>query len=67
MGDQDWTIGHLLGDISISQYQANPRVGHLEAVYHILAYMKKHTDMGRIVYDPKDIPVNEDALASNAD
>jgi hypothetical protein len=28
--------------------------------------MKKHLDMGRIVYDPKDIPVNEDDLASNA-
>jgi hypothetical protein len=29
--------------------------------------MKKHPDMGRIVYDPKDVPVNEDAFASNAD
>jgi hypothetical protein len=29
--------------------------------------MKKHPHMGRIVYDPKDIPVNEDAFASNAD
>jgi hypothetical protein len=29
--------------------------------------MKKHLDMGRIFYDPKDVPVNEDAFASNAD
>jgi hypothetical protein len=28
--------------------------------------MKKHPDMGRFVYDPKDIPVNEDAFASSA-
>jgi hypothetical protein len=30
----------------LSQYQANPRVGHLEAIYHIFAYLKKHPDMG---------------------
>ena len=30
----------------LSQYQANPRFGHLEAIYHIFAYLKKHPDMG---------------------
>jgi hypothetical protein len=45
----------------------NPRVRHLEAFCHIFAYLKKHPEMGRIVYDPKDVPVNEDAFASNAD
>ena len=29
----------------LSQYQANPRFGHLEAAYHIFAYLKKHPDM----------------------
>jgi hypothetical protein len=24
----------------LSQYQANPRLGHLEAIYHIFAYLK---------------------------
>jgi hypothetical protein len=33
----------------LSQYQANPRVGHLEALYHIFAYMQGHMDMGKIV------------------
>jgi hypothetical protein len=31
----------------LSQYQANPRVGHLEALYHVFAYMKSHLDIGR--------------------
>jgi hypothetical protein len=31
---------------TLSQYQANPRMGHLEAAYHIFAYLKKHPDMG---------------------
>jgi hypothetical protein len=30
----------------LSQYQANPRFGHLEAAYHIFAYLKNHQDMG---------------------
>jgi hypothetical protein len=30
----------------LSQYQANPRLGHLEAAYHVVAYLKKHPDMG---------------------
>ena len=37
----------------LSQYQANPRFGHLEAAYHIFAYLKKHPDMGRLAYDSK--------------
>ena len=30
----------------LSQYQANPRVGHLETLYHVFAYHKCHLDMG---------------------
>jgi hypothetical protein len=30
----------------LSQYQANPRVGHLEVMYHVFAYLKNHLDMG---------------------
>ena len=33
------------------QYQANPRMGHLEAAYHIFLYLKNHPDMGRLAYD----------------
>ena len=51
----------------LSQYQANPRIGHLEALYHVFAYMKKHPDMGRLVYDPKDPAIDERAFNSNAD
>jgi hypothetical protein len=30
----------------LSQYQANPRFKHLEAINHIFAYLKKPPDMG---------------------
>jgi hypothetical protein len=30
----------------LSQYQANPRVGHFEVMYHVFAYLKNHSDMG---------------------
>ena len=51
----------------LSQYQANPRIGHLEALYHVFAYMKKHPDMGRLVYDPKAPEINESIFNNNAD
>ena len=37
----------------LSQHLALPRVGHLEAVYHIFAYLHKH-DKSRIIFDPTD-------------
>ena len=37
----------------LSQHQALPRCGHLEAFYHIFAYLKKHESGARIVLDPK--------------
>ncbi len=33
-------IGHEIS--LLSQYQANPRVGHLEVLYHVFAYLKNH-------------------------
>jgi hypothetical protein len=77
-GQSRLTIGHLRGDISIitvsckSKSQAFRRfVSHLcineETPRYGQAFTKKHPDTGRIVYDPKDIPVNKDAYASNAD
>ena len=39
----------------LSQHLALPRVGHLEAVYHIFAYLNKH-DKSRIIFDPTDPP-----------
>jgi hypothetical protein len=37
----------------LSQYLALPRHGHLEAVYHIFAYLDKH-EKSSIVFDPAD-------------
>jgi len=51
----------------LSQYQANPRLGHLEAAYHIFAYLKKHLDWGRLVYDGKTPDINESHFNSKAD
>jgi len=36
-----------------SQYQACPRIRHLEAAYHIFAYMKSHMDMEKLPFDSR--------------
>ena len=51
----------------LSQYQANPREGHLETIYHIFAYLKNHNNLGRIVYDPEKPGIDESAFESNKD
>jgi hypothetical protein len=51
----------------LSQYQANPRFGHLEAAYHIFAYLKKHPDMGRLAFDSHASDIDESFFHSNAD
>ena len=43
----------------LSQYQASPRLGHLEVLYNVFAYLKKHPDMGRLTYDSKAPDVDE--------
>ena len=46
-------------EVSImSQYLANPRVGHLEAIYHVFAFLKKHSEL-KIVFDPKRVHLDE--------
>ena len=47
----------------LSQYLASPRQGHLEAVYSIFAYLKKH-DKSAIVFDPKDVILDESAFST---
>jgi len=51
----------------LSQYQANPRFGHLEAAYHIFAYLKKHQDMGRLAFDLNPPNIDESFFYANAD
>jgi hypothetical protein len=51
----------------LSQHQAMPRRGHLEALYHIFAYLKKHENGARIVFDPKTPNVDERVFNVNAD
>ena len=51
----------------LSQHQALPRRGHLEAAYHIFAYLKKHDNGGRIVFDPKTPQIDERAFNVDAD
>ena len=41
----------------LSQHLALPRMGHLEAVYHVFAYLNKY-EKSRIIFDPTDpVPV----------
>jgi hypothetical protein len=49
----------------LSQHLALPRVGHLEAVYHIYAYLMKY-DKSRIVFDPAD-PIIDDQQFPDVD
>ena len=37
----------------LSQHQALPQHGHLEALYHIFTYLKKHENGAPTVFDPK--------------
>lgn len=49
----------------MSQYNASPRVGHLEAVYHIFAYLSKHKKL-RMVFDARRVAIDETAFAHTA-
>jgi hypothetical protein len=67
-----WAIEHGRIDIfvelsQLSQHQALPRKGHLEAIYHIFAYLKKHENGARIVFDPKTPTIDERVFNSDAD
>ena len=42
----------------MSQYLANPRKGHLEVVYSIFAFLKKHAKL-KLVFDPKEVILDE--------
>ena len=46
----------------LSQYLSSPRQGHLEAVYHIFAYLKTHKKM-KLVFDPKEVTLDETCFA----
>jgi hypothetical protein len=49
------------------QHQALPRQGHLEAAYHIFAYLKKHENGARIVFDPKEAEIDIQEFNADAD
>ncbi len=51
----------------LSKHQALPRRGHLEALYHIFAYLMKHENGARIVFDPKTPSIDEHVFNSDAD
>jgi len=50
-----------------SQYWANSRPGHLEAVHHVFGYLKKHDKMGRLAYNPVMPKIDESMFNDNAD
>ena len=49
------------------QYQDIPQIGHLEILYHIFAYLKRHMKMGRIGYDLMGPNVDLLVFNNNAD
>ena len=50
----------------MSQYQDNLRIGHLDIIYHIFSYLKSHTKMGCIGYDPMGLNVDLSVFNNNA-
>jgi hypothetical protein len=53
-----WAIelGRLDMFVEVSQFVSTPSMpwrGHLKALYHIFAHLKKHENRVRIVFDPK--------------
>ena len=48
------------------QYQEVPRLGHLEVLYNVFAYLKKHKDMGKLAYDSKTPEVGGSVFNNNA-
>ena len=50
----------------MSQYNASPREGHLEALYHIIHYLERHPDR-KLVMDPIRINVDERVFQDDAD
>ena len=51
----------------LSQHQALPRQGHLEAAYHIFACLKKHENGARIVFDPTTPKIDDRVFNTAAD
>ena len=51
---------NIITEVSmLSSHLAMPRQGHLEALLHVMAYMKQHHN-ARMVFDPRYPKVNED-------
>jgi hypothetical protein len=47
-------------EISIlASYTAAPRIGHLEALFHIFAYLNKHS-RSRLVFDDSYVKVDDE-------
>ena len=42
-------------------------MGHLEVLYNIFAYLKKHKDMGKLTYDSKTPEVDDSDFHNNTD
>ncbi len=71
MGILHWAIKlgqfDILLEVSLlSQYQANPCNGHLEALYLIVNYLHNNK-MKHIVFDPQEIKTDESGFNSGAD
>ena len=51
----------------LSQYQASPRLRHLEVLYNVFAYLEKLPDIGRLAYDSKSPDVDESDFLQGSD
>lgn len=59
-------VDNLMEVSLLSQYHANPRKGHLEALYLIFHYLWKKP-LKRIIFDPTVPQVNKNQFCLDAD
>ena len=59
-------VGIFLDVLLLSQYQETPRIGHLEVLYNVFAFLNKHPDMGRLSYDSKTPDIYEAAFTHSS-
>ena len=56
-------IDIFCGVVIMLQYSASPRIGHLEGLYNIFGYLRKH-NLSRVVLDPKHHEVDQGLFTS---
>ena len=67
MGDRAWTSRYICQSVAVVSTPSTATARPPEALYHIFAYLKKHENSARIIFDPKTPCIDERVFNSNTD